>query len=248
MRCGGRGFSFPAGNWKPCGWPARSGLSAASSLLLVGAGSGGPPCSVASHLGVWVTGYEADATLAGARQRTQHPHRPRPPGHDRDVGPRRARFRPRLFPSRHGVRAAGGRQPRVGADRDRRRPEAGRPAHADPDRRRYSCWIRTIPWWSAGRAWNSAAPLRPPHPPPSPACSAASASMCGSSRISPTVTCNRRCSAGDVWWATWSRSKLTARQAGPLVTEAERWLLQLRLFQAGKLRRVRWHAIGRVAG
>ena len=41
-----------------------AGLSAASSLLLIGAGSGGAPCCVASHLGVWVTGFETNFDLA----------------------------------------------------------------------------------------------------------------------------------------------------------------------------------------
>jgi hypothetical protein len=37
-----------------------------------------------------------------------------------------------------------------------------------------------------------------------------------------------------------------ARSAVPLVAEAELWLLRLRLIRNGKLRMVRWHAIGRV--
>jgi hypothetical protein len=40
------------------------GLSEASSLLLLGAGSGGPPRTLASELGVWVSAYESDAALA----------------------------------------------------------------------------------------------------------------------------------------------------------------------------------------
>jgi large subunit ribosomal protein L36 len=39
------------------------GLSAASSLLLIGAGCGGAPRQIAVEFGVWVTGYEANARL-----------------------------------------------------------------------------------------------------------------------------------------------------------------------------------------
>jgi len=38
-------------------------LSKASSLLLLGAGAGGPPCCITSQLGAWVTGFEADPEL-----------------------------------------------------------------------------------------------------------------------------------------------------------------------------------------
>jgi cyclopropane fatty-acyl-phospholipid synthase-like methyltransferase len=38
-------------------------LSAASSLLLIGAGIGGPPRCITAEFGVWVTGYEANARL-----------------------------------------------------------------------------------------------------------------------------------------------------------------------------------------
>jgi SAM-dependent methyltransferase len=40
-------------------------LSEATSLLLVGAGSGGPASCIAAQLGAWVTGFESDPDLAG---------------------------------------------------------------------------------------------------------------------------------------------------------------------------------------
>ncbi|HTW69009.1 MAG TPA: hypothetical protein VME47_03905 [Acetobacteraceae bacterium] len=62
----GDGFQFPGGEGETLRLVKPLGLSAASSLLLVGAGSGGPPCSVASDLGAWVTGYESDRDLLRA--------------------------------------------------------------------------------------------------------------------------------------------------------------------------------------
>ena len=62
----GEGFQFPGGEAETLRLVKPLGLSAATSLLLVGAGSGGPPCSIATDLGVWVTGYESDDDLLNA--------------------------------------------------------------------------------------------------------------------------------------------------------------------------------------
>ena len=56
----GEGFQFPGGEAETMRLVKPLGLSAATSLLVLGAGSGGPPCCIASDLGVWVTGYESD--------------------------------------------------------------------------------------------------------------------------------------------------------------------------------------------
>jgi hypothetical protein len=62
----GDGYVFPGGEAETLRLAKPLGLSSASSLLLLGAGAGGPACSVAQNLGVWVSGYEADAELAEA--------------------------------------------------------------------------------------------------------------------------------------------------------------------------------------
>jgi len=59
----GQGFLFPGGGAEVLRLTAPLGLSAASSLLLIGAGSGGPSRCIAAELGVWVTGYEANKRL-----------------------------------------------------------------------------------------------------------------------------------------------------------------------------------------
>jgi hypothetical protein len=47
---------------------------------------------------------------------------------------------------------------------------------------------------------------------------------------------------------TMEDTRPTRRQAMRSVQEAELWMLRLRLLQSGKLRLMRWHAIGGGAG
>jgi hypothetical protein len=60
----GEGFIGPGGADEVKRLTASFGLSAASSLLIVGAGAGGPARTMAADLGVWVTAYESDPDLA----------------------------------------------------------------------------------------------------------------------------------------------------------------------------------------
>jgi SAM-dependent methyltransferase len=62
----GEGFQFPGGEAETLRLVKPLGMSAASSLLVLGAGSGGATCCIAQALGVWVTGYESDPTLLSA--------------------------------------------------------------------------------------------------------------------------------------------------------------------------------------
>ena len=60
----GEGFIFPAGEQETLRLALPLALSEASSLLLVGVGTGGPARCIAAQLGAWVTGFEADPDLA----------------------------------------------------------------------------------------------------------------------------------------------------------------------------------------
>lgn len=62
----GDGYQFPGGEAETLRLVKPLGLSAASSLLVLGAGSGGAPCSIAGRFGAWVTGYESDDNLLNA--------------------------------------------------------------------------------------------------------------------------------------------------------------------------------------
>src|SRR5579871_6445598 len=68
----GEGFLFPGGREETLRLAAPLGLSAASSLLLAGAGSGGGPRAIAAEMGGWVSGYEANPRLVElANERSQ---------------------------------------------------------------------------------------------------------------------------------------------------------------------------------
>jgi cyclopropane fatty-acyl-phospholipid synthase-like methyltransferase len=60
----GEGFLLPGGAEEVLRLAVPLGLSAASSVLLLGVGSGGPSVRLAGDLGVWVHGHEADPFLA----------------------------------------------------------------------------------------------------------------------------------------------------------------------------------------
>lgn len=60
----GEGYISPGGAAELIRLAVPLGLSAASSLLLLGAEAGGPPHTLASELGVWVAAHEADRLLA----------------------------------------------------------------------------------------------------------------------------------------------------------------------------------------
>jgi SAM-dependent methyltransferase len=59
----GSGFVFPGGEIETLRLARPLGASAATSLLIVGVGSGGPAGSVATNMGTWVTGMESDPSL-----------------------------------------------------------------------------------------------------------------------------------------------------------------------------------------
>lgn len=62
----GDGYLIPGGEIELLRLAKPLGLSAAASLLLLGAGSGGAASSLVNALGVWVNGFEADPDLVEA--------------------------------------------------------------------------------------------------------------------------------------------------------------------------------------
>jgi len=62
----GEGFQFPGGEPEMLRLARPLGLSAASNVMLLGAGGGGPVRTVAGKLGAWVSGFESDPDLAKA--------------------------------------------------------------------------------------------------------------------------------------------------------------------------------------
>lgn len=243
----GDGFQFPGGELETLRLARPLGLSAASSLILVGAGSGGPPCCVATHLGVWVTGYETDAALTAlanersirvglgrrAQIETWQPHAP-------DFG--RSYYH-------HGIA--------LEALRDGN-PEAvltSMAAALKPGGQ--LTLVETTadnpldPQDSAIAAWSRLDHRDPACVPAQAAITRMLGRLGFEVRIVEDIS-HRHVQQALFGWRQvvggLEQVKPSARQAGPLVSEAELWLLQLRLFQTQKLHRVRWHAIGRTGG
>jgi cyclopropane fatty-acyl-phospholipid synthase-like methyltransferase len=239
----GEGFQFPGGELEVLRLARPLGLSAASSLLLVGAGSGGPACSCASHLGVWVTGFEADALLADvanersirmglgrrAQIETWDPHAP-------EFGRGYFHHGLALDPLRGGnhelVLAAIATALKPAGQLTLLQTVADEPL--DSEDRHIAAWARL------DRRDLADLPSQ-----------AGITRMLGrlgfEVRIVEDVSHRHMQQALFGWKQVvggLEQIKPTVRQAGPLVQEAELWMLQLRLFRAQKLRRVRWHAIG----
>jgi hypothetical protein len=69
-RLWGEGFIFPGAAAETLRWAKPLGVTSSATLLLLGAGAGGPAITLASELGSWVSGFEAEASLrAVAEQR-----------------------------------------------------------------------------------------------------------------------------------------------------------------------------------
>lgn len=67
-RLWGEGFIFPGGAAETLRWAKPLGVTSSATLLLLGAGAGGPAITVASELGSWVDGFEADPQLLAAAE------------------------------------------------------------------------------------------------------------------------------------------------------------------------------------
>jgi hypothetical protein len=65
----GEGCQWPGGTDEVMRCTVPFGLAPSSSLLLLGAGAAGPTVRIATELGIWVSGFEADPVLALVAER-----------------------------------------------------------------------------------------------------------------------------------------------------------------------------------
>jgi hypothetical protein len=242
----GEGFLFPGGETETLRLATPLGLSASTSLLVVGAGSGGPPRAIAKHLAGWVSGFESDPVLVSrgaaycARGRL-----------GRRVGvewwdPAAPVFRKRHY--HHGLAL----EPLRDAD-----PEAFLTAIAaalkpsghlvlvetvldpgsDPDDGDVRTWMGLD-----GR-------LR--LPPAEAAVTGILVRLGLDVRVTEDISARHVGQALEGWCSAvvaLRKSPRDARRVGPLVAEAELWLRRLRLIREGKLRVVRWSGLRSGAG
>jgi SAM-dependent methyltransferase len=228
----GEGFLLPGGAEEVLRLAVPLGLSAASSLLLLGAGSGGPLLRLASDLGVWVRGYEADPYLAAiaarrircagaalAKRATVERWDPAQPG-----------FRRRAFHHALTVEALRGPRPEdiLAAMAQAVRPggqiallETMAPEPLDAADPQVAAWARLEP-----RALPLAEPAR----------IGRTLERFGFEvRVAEDISARHMRQAVSGW-----RQLLRA-----LVAEAELWLRRIRLMRAGRLRLMRWLAVGK---
>jgi hypothetical protein len=239
----GDGYNFPGGESETLRLAIPLGLSAASSLLLIGAGGGGPACSVATQLGAWVSGFDVDPNLvAAAVDRIAHANLTKR-AQIETWDPKEPHFREHFY--HHGLAL----EPLQGSNPERTlsaiaaalKPsghlmmlEVVADTPLDPANPVVAGWARLV--------------RRDPATVPSEVTITRILRRLRfdvrvvediSERHIHQALLGRRASVRTMEDAPPSR-----REAMTCVEEAELWLLRLRLFQTGALRLVRWHAIG----
>ncbi len=239
----GDGCLWPGGTDEVLRVAVPFGLSAASSLLLLGAGSAGPTLRLAGELGVWVSAYEADPVLAVvaarrvqragvalAKRATVQPWTPAVP-----------EFRPQAFHHALAIEALRGPHPEriVAAMCEAVKPgghlaivETVAPAPRDADLPAIAAWSRL-----ERRA------------PPLPGTDWVTAPLAAHGfeiRVGEDVTARHVRLAVTGWRRLvreLRRERPSPARAGLLVAEAEFWLRRIRLLRGGQLRVMRWLAI-----
>ncbi|MBN8927867.1 MAG: hypothetical protein BGO51_14655 [Rhodospirillales bacterium 69-11] len=239
----GDGYVFPGGEIETLRLAKPLGLSAASSVLLIGAGAGGPACSITTHFGAWVSGYEADPDLAViATERVLRANLARRVQVE-TWEPAEPDFPRNYFHHAMVLEGMRGAQPEsfLAAVTSAMKPNgqlvmldlvAGAPLSADD------------PFVAAWARLERRVSLVLPN-------ERAITRVMG--RLGYDVRIVEDLSQRHVHQAMigWRRmvqgleaNKPTHRQAAQIVAEAELWLMRLRLISDGRLRLIRWHAMG----
>lgn len=242
----GEGFLFPGGVEETLRLATPLGLSAATSLLLLGSGSGGAARCISTELGGWVTGYEANAHLVSvANERNQRAglgKRAQAELWD----PAAPLFPPRYFHHAVALEPLQGAPPApiLGAISRALKPagqfvlvEVVADLPLDPDE------AMVVTWSSLAH--------RPASLPSELGITRKLGELGFDVRIAEDVT-QRHLRYTIRGWRdavrTMRRARPTLPQLALVVREAELWLARVRLMRSGRLRLVRWHAISRAGG
>lgn len=240
----GDGYIFPGGEMETLRLAKPLGLTAASSLMLLGAGGGGPACSLAVGFGAWITGYEADPDLAVvATERALRANLGRRVQIE-SWDPSEPEFARHYFHHTMALEPLRGAQPEpmLAAMTQGLKPagqlvmvELVADAPLDPGNPIVAAWARLD--------------RRPAESLPTELSITRILGRLGFDvRIVEDVS-QRHMQQAMMGWRRTVRglevAKPSPRAAAQLVSEAELWLLRLRLIHDGKVRLIRWHAIGR---
>ena len=242
----GPGFVFPGGEIETLRLARPLGASAATSLLIVGVGSGGPASSVARNMGTWVTGMESDPSLLAAACKLFTKNSLGKKVSIKVWNPANPDFVARSHHHCLALEALAGARPEPILDGLARVLKPGGQlvlteltAAAPLDR-----LDPTVIRWSA---------LEKRDPADVPV-GIAVTRMLGrvgmDVRISEDIS-TRHMEQAMLGWRVMLRElrdrKPTRQEAVQMVSEAELWLLRRRLIRNGKLRMMRWHAMSPVA-
>lgn len=238
----GEGFLFPGGREETLRLAKPLGLSEASSLLFIAAGSGGAPRAIAAEFGGWVTGYESNSHLADiANERNQRaglgrraqveiwdPNAPKFPRHyfhhAMAIEPLHGAPPGPLLTAAGAALQLGGQLVLVEAVADKPLRSS------DP----------VVATWTKLDHRTTALPTEP-------AITKALGSLGFDVRITEDITRRHLQYAIGGWQVAvqaMEGKRPTTRQLALVVQEAELWLARFRLMRAGQVRLVRWHAIG----
>lgn len=239
----GEGFLSPGGAAETLRLAKPMGLSAASSLILVGAGSGGSTRSIATSLGVWVSGFEANPRLASLANERSIRAGLGKRAHIDTWDPLMPKFPPHYYHRGMALEPLQGIKPEPTLAALSRALKPGgqlvlvelvadlKLDAADPG---VAAWARLE------------------HRPPDLASELSITRVLGrlgfDVRIVEDIS-RRHMQQSVAGWHTAIQAmedvRPTLRELALVVREAEQWLARDRLMRAGRLRLVRWHAIGR---
>lgn len=239
----GAGYLIPGGEVELLRLAKPLGLSAAASLLLLGAGGGGAACSLVTALGVWVNGFEADPDLVEAASRhiaqANQSKRaridlwnPADPSFARHYYHHALALEPLMGHQPETILAAISAALKPGGQLMMTELVADAPLNAND---------------SLVAQWARLEQRDPKALPTEIAITRVLGRQGYDVRIVEDVS-QRFMHQGIMGWRRLVRAlqddRPTRQAAQRIVREAELWLVKLRLFREGRLRLVRWHAIG----
>lgn len=244
-RLWGEGFVFPGGAEETLRFAKRLGVSDATSLLLLGCGPGGAALCIATRLGAWVNGLEANPALAATGTslcaRTDSGRR----AHVERWNAADPRLTPRSYHHALAFEAMRDSAPEtvlgtmaLALRRDGQLVLVEVVATPALDRRSpaFAAWMRME---------------RRTAPPPTAALITKLFSRLGFAAGAAEDISNRHMMQVVRGWHEALRGfaarKPSSAQAAVIVREAELWRLRVGLMHAGQIRLFYWHAIRRVA-
>lgn len=240
----GRGFTFAGGEVETLQLIRSLGLSSASSLLLIGGGGGGPASAIVRNFGTWITGLEADPVLvanAKAMIRSAQLEKKASIGLWEPDNPQFARGKHHHCLAIEPLRSGSAAEPIIDSLSQTIKPN-GQLVMVD-------LVADALPTNDVALArWAKLEGRSLPAIPTANAVTRMMTRVGFDVRIVEDISTRHIRNAMIGWRSTLrelQREKPAALVAAQLVSEAELWLLRVRLLKDKRLRMMRWHAIGR---